>query len=223
MSVEPADGPGDDKWAPMMRAALAGDEAAYRRLLEEIGRAVRAMARGAFSRVRVGDADIEDVVQETLLAIHLKRRTWDGGPRLAPGSTRSRATRSSTRCAGAARGGPSRSRISRRCSPRRKAEDPHLRSDIERVMLQARAAPARHRDRDLARRPVDRRDGGAAFDERSGGARRAAPRAEVSRRGLAERDAMKTADLINSLAADPPPPPVQLGRRVVLALAFGAA
>jgi len=74
----------EEKWAEMMRAALAGDESAYRRLLEEIGRAVRAMARGAFSRARVGDADVEDVVQETLLAIHLKRQTWDGGMKLAP-------------------------------------------------------------------------------------------------------------------------------------------
>jgi len=29
------------------------------------------MARGAFARARVGDADIEDVVQETLLAISI--------------------------------------------------------------------------------------------------------------------------------------------------------
>ena len=55
----------EENWAQMMRAALAGDDSAYRRLLEEIGRAVRPMARGAFSRARVGDADIEDVVQET--------------------------------------------------------------------------------------------------------------------------------------------------------------
>src|SRR5271154_4414292 len=75
---------GDDKWAPMMRAALAGDEATYRRLLQEISSKVRAMARAAFSRTRVGDADIEDVVQETLLAIHLKRHTWDVGQALAP-------------------------------------------------------------------------------------------------------------------------------------------
>src|SRR5271155_5535125 len=84
MGEAQGDDPGDDKWAPMMRAALAGDEAAYRRLLEEIGRVVRVKARGALSRARVGDADIEDVVQETLLAIHLKRQTWDGGLRLAP-------------------------------------------------------------------------------------------------------------------------------------------
>jgi RNA polymerase sigma-70 factor (ECF subfamily) len=75
---------GEEKWAGMMRAALAGDEAVYRRLLDEIARSVRGMARGAFSRARQGDADIEDVVQETLLAIHLKRQTWDGGERLTP-------------------------------------------------------------------------------------------------------------------------------------------
>ncbi len=72
MSAPPGDGQVDEKWAEMMRAAIAGDEAVYRRLLEEIGRSVRAMARGAFSRARVGDADVEDIVQETLLAIHLK-------------------------------------------------------------------------------------------------------------------------------------------------------
>jgi hypothetical protein len=33
---------------------------------------------------------------------------------------------------------------------------------------------------------------------------------------------MKTADLINALAAEPPPPPLRLGRRVGLALALGA-
>jgi hypothetical protein len=33
---------------------------------------------------------------------------------------------------------------------------------------------------------------------------------------------MKTADLINALAADPPPPPLRLGGRVALALALGA-
>jgi RNA polymerase sigma-70 factor, ECF subfamily len=74
----------DEEWAVRMRAALAGDENVYRRLLEEIGRSVRAMARGAFARSRLGDADVEDVVQETLLAIHLKRDTWDGGMKLGP-------------------------------------------------------------------------------------------------------------------------------------------
>ncbi len=63
---------------------MVGDERVYRRLLEDIGRSVRAMARGAFARARMGDADVEDAVQETLLAIHLKRHTWDSSQKLAP-------------------------------------------------------------------------------------------------------------------------------------------
>src|SRR6516225_8504459 len=73
-----------DPWSRLMKASIAGDEGAYRRLLEDIGRSVRAMARGAFARARVGDADIEDAVQETLLAIHLKRHTWDRNQKLGP-------------------------------------------------------------------------------------------------------------------------------------------
>ena len=68
----------------MMRASIGGDERVYRRLLEDIGRSVRTMARAAFARARGGDADVEDAVQETLLAIHLKRHTWDPGQPLAP-------------------------------------------------------------------------------------------------------------------------------------------
>jgi len=74
----------DEDWAVRMRAAIAGDEAVYRKLLAEIARQVRGMARGAFSRARIGDADVEDVVQETLLALHVKRHTWNQEMRLAP-------------------------------------------------------------------------------------------------------------------------------------------
>jgi RNA polymerase sigma-70 factor, ECF subfamily len=84
MSTASVDGAPDDLWSTKMRLAMAGDEVAYRSLLEDIGRAVRARARGAFQRSRLGDADVEDVVQETLLAIHLKRHTWDPGQKLAP-------------------------------------------------------------------------------------------------------------------------------------------
>jgi RNA polymerase sigma-70 factor, ECF subfamily len=84
MNALPVEGSPDDPWSKMMKAAIAGDEGVYRRLLEEIGRSVRAMARGAFARARIGDADVEDAVQETLLAIHLKRHTWDPSQKLAP-------------------------------------------------------------------------------------------------------------------------------------------
>src|SRR5579863_4880740 len=84
MSRQSTERPPADPWSQMMRASIAGDEGAYRRLLEDIARSVRAMARAAFARARVGDADIEDAVQETLLAIHLKRHTWDARQPLAP-------------------------------------------------------------------------------------------------------------------------------------------
>ena len=84
MRPMPVERPPDDPWSNMMKAAMAGDEAVYRRLLGDIGRSVRVMARGAFYRARLGDADVEDVVQETLLAVHLKRHTWDAAQRLGP-------------------------------------------------------------------------------------------------------------------------------------------
>ena len=77
-------GQSEERWAQMMRGAIAGDAALYRRLLEEIGVAVRAMARRGLARTGIGNADVEDIVQETLLAIHLKRQTWDSEARLAP-------------------------------------------------------------------------------------------------------------------------------------------
>jgi RNA polymerase sigma-70 factor (ECF subfamily) len=136
MGEEPITAPADEPWAALMRAALAGDEAAYRRLLQEIGRAVRAMARGAFSRARVGDADIEDVVQETLLAIHLKRGTWDGGLKLAPwvNAIARHKIIDALRRRGVRRAEPIEDFEAVLAAPQ--AEDPHMRSDIERLMRQ---------------------------------------------------------------------------------------
>src|SRR5450432_3949829 len=136
MSQEPSVGPIGEKWATMMRAALAGDEGAYRRLLDEIAHAVRRMARGAFSRARVGDADVEDVVQETLLAIHLKRQTWDGGMRLAPwvGAIARHKIIDAMRRRGARRVEPIEDFENLLAAP--EGEDPHARSDAERLMLQ---------------------------------------------------------------------------------------
>ena len=64
------------EWAGWMRAAKAGDEAAYARFLASLAPTLRALARRSLVRTRL-ESDIEDVVQETLLAIHLKRQTWD--------------------------------------------------------------------------------------------------------------------------------------------------
>ena len=61
----------------MMRAAISGDAEAYRALLEAMSPVLRASARRHLIRFGGTGSDAEDVVQETLLAIHLKRHTWD--------------------------------------------------------------------------------------------------------------------------------------------------
>lgn len=67
-----------------MQAAMAGDARSYRRLLESLAPLLRSVARRGFERAGMGNAEIEDVVQETLLAIHLKRDTWDRTKSVAP-------------------------------------------------------------------------------------------------------------------------------------------
>lgn len=59
-------------WGAMMAAAQAGEAAPYRRLLGEL----RPWLIRYFSR-RLPPASVEDAVQDTLVAIHAKRHTWD--------------------------------------------------------------------------------------------------------------------------------------------------
>lgn len=73
-----------EEWDGLMRAALAGDETSYRRLLEDLAHAVRAVARRIFARAGRSELDAEDAVQEILLAVHLKRHTWAPSSPLAP-------------------------------------------------------------------------------------------------------------------------------------------
>jgi RNA polymerase sigma-70 factor, ECF subfamily len=72
------------EWEAMMKAGLAGDAAAYHALLLDITPFVRMVARRSFLRGGLGSVDIEDVVQDVLLAVHLKRRTWDPAMPLTP-------------------------------------------------------------------------------------------------------------------------------------------
>jgi RNA polymerase sigma-70 factor (ECF subfamily) len=64
-------------WADMMRAASRGDAESYQRLLRLIAARLRPAVRRGLTRAGRSSADIEDVVQEVLLAVHLKRHTWD--------------------------------------------------------------------------------------------------------------------------------------------------
>jgi RNA polymerase sigma-70 factor (ECF subfamily) len=66
-------GKDEDELAVLLKAAIAGDEKAYSTFLERAAILVRSFAR---KKIAHGGVDPEDVVQETLLAIHLKRHTW---------------------------------------------------------------------------------------------------------------------------------------------------
>lgn len=68
----------------LMRAGRNGDEAAYRRLLEALSVRIRIVVKNGLRRYGRGDQDLEDIVQDTLLAIHLKRHTWDENQALEP-------------------------------------------------------------------------------------------------------------------------------------------
>jgi RNA polymerase sigma-70 factor, ECF subfamily len=74
----------DGEWREAMRAALAGDGAAYRRLLADLAPFLRRICLKACARGGLAASDAEDAVQETLLAIHLKRHTWDPDQPLTP-------------------------------------------------------------------------------------------------------------------------------------------
>jgi RNA polymerase sigma-70 factor (ECF subfamily) len=63
----------DKELADLLRAAIAGDECAYAEFLRRAAKCVRGFLH---RRIRHGGLDPEDIVQETLLAIHMKRHTW---------------------------------------------------------------------------------------------------------------------------------------------------
>jgi RNA polymerase sigma-70 factor (ECF subfamily) len=74
----------EDEWTGLMRAAISGDNAAYDRLLRSVAPVLRAAARRGLARAGQPVDQSEDIVQETLLAIHLKRHTWDVDAPFAP-------------------------------------------------------------------------------------------------------------------------------------------
>lgn len=67
----------EEEWAALLRAALDGDEQAYRRFLVTVTPYLRAMAARRCAQYNVPAGDAEDVLQEVLIAVHLKRGTWD--------------------------------------------------------------------------------------------------------------------------------------------------
>lgn len=71
-------------WADWMRRAIGGDAEAYHRFLHAVTPRLRAMARRRCDQFGAPPSEAEDVVQEVLLAIHLKRGTWDPARPIGP-------------------------------------------------------------------------------------------------------------------------------------------
>jgi RNA polymerase sigma factor (sigma-70 family) len=71
-------------WSAWMRAAISGDAAAYRQFLVAVTPHLRAVARHRCRGVGASEGDAEDIVQEALLAVHLKRGTWDQSRPIGP-------------------------------------------------------------------------------------------------------------------------------------------
>jgi RNA polymerase sigma-70 factor (ECF subfamily) len=74
----------EDEWTGLMRSAMSGDSAAYHRLLKAVTPVLRAGARRGLVRAGQPVDQAEDIVQEILLAVHLKRHTWDASAAFAP-------------------------------------------------------------------------------------------------------------------------------------------
>jgi RNA polymerase sigma-70 factor (ECF subfamily) len=68
----------------LMLAGLDGDEASHKALLMKLSAYLRAYFKGQLKRIGRGPTDAEDVVQETLIALHTRRHTYDRSQLLTP-------------------------------------------------------------------------------------------------------------------------------------------
>ena len=74
----------EDEWTGLMRLAVSGDDTAYHRLLKAVTPVLRAAARRGLARSGQPVDQSEDIVQDILLAVHLKRHTWDAEAPFGP-------------------------------------------------------------------------------------------------------------------------------------------
>src|SRR5713101_3155244 len=68
----------------LMLAGLDGDEAAHRALLNMLSVHLRAYFKRQLARIGKGPTDAEDLLQETLIALHTRRHTYDRSQLLTP-------------------------------------------------------------------------------------------------------------------------------------------
>ncbi|MDH6268423.1 RNA polymerase sigma factor (sigma-70 family) [Rhizobium sp. SG_E_25_P2] len=74
----------EQQWAAWMRAALSGDERAYHAFLNDVAPHLRALARRRCDMFGADKSLAEDIVQEVLLSVHLKRGSWDPARPIGP-------------------------------------------------------------------------------------------------------------------------------------------
>lgn len=72
------------EWALWMVAANAGDRDAYRRLLTALAPLLTAIVRQCLLRHAQDDGELDDIVQDCFLTLHLKRHLWDPSRPLVP-------------------------------------------------------------------------------------------------------------------------------------------
>ena len=68
----------------LMRASLGGDASAYRTLLSRLSANLRAYYKGKLARIGRSATEAEDLMQEALMAIHTRRRTYDPAEAVTP-------------------------------------------------------------------------------------------------------------------------------------------
>jgi RNA polymerase sigma-70 factor (ECF subfamily) len=68
----------------LMTAALHGDESAYRDVLGRLSRYLRGYYRARLMQAARSAGEAEDLVQETLMAVHLRRHTYDPNQPFTP-------------------------------------------------------------------------------------------------------------------------------------------
>jgi RNA polymerase sigma-70 factor, ECF subfamily len=74
----------EQAWADALRRERAGDASRYGVFLEEYSAVLRRVVRARLSAAGLGAHEAEDIVQDVLMAIHLRRDQWDDKRPLLP-------------------------------------------------------------------------------------------------------------------------------------------
>ena len=82
--MDEASHPDERNLRALMMSGLDGDGAAHRALLERLSGHLRGYFKQRFARIGHGPTEAEDLVQESLIAIHTRRHTYDPSQPLTP-------------------------------------------------------------------------------------------------------------------------------------------